>query len=175
LPWVYLAQYVPLTGFLNLLADYSSNRPEALFHAPSTCGIHPPECSPWEQHRPLVEVGSLVIFYRSPIHHLVASHWNQNETARCSYSDEQCDPADRLSKGVNPLPSPFTSCASVTHCRRPILSWVLVPSRGIDQVIPTRRLSSHVLEMLCKQNISVLQSLENHPARTSPEGLVHPL
>lgn len=37
--WVYLSQYVPLLGFLNLLAICSSNCPVALFHATSTCGI----------------------------------------------------------------------------------------------------------------------------------------
>jgi hypothetical protein len=43
---VYLTRYVPLSGFLNLLVVYSSHRPEALFHAPNTHGIHPAEFSP---------------------------------------------------------------------------------------------------------------------------------
>jgi hypothetical protein len=50
-----LTRYVPLSGFLNLLAVCSSNHPEALFHAPGTCGVSPPEFSPWLQHRTLVE------------------------------------------------------------------------------------------------------------------------
>jgi hypothetical protein len=53
---VYLARYVPLTGFLNLLAVYSSKHPEALFHAPGTHGIFPSELSPQKQHQILVEL-----------------------------------------------------------------------------------------------------------------------
>jgi hypothetical protein len=41
LPWVYLTQYVPLSGFRNLLAVSSSNHPEAFFHASSTHGVFP--------------------------------------------------------------------------------------------------------------------------------------
>jgi hypothetical protein len=45
----------------------SSSHPEALFHAPGTYGIHPPEHSPRQQHRPLIEVGSLLKPCRSPV------------------------------------------------------------------------------------------------------------
>jgi len=54
-PWDYLSQYVPLSGFLILLAVYSSNHLEVLFHTSSTREICPPEFSPWKQHRTLVE------------------------------------------------------------------------------------------------------------------------
>jgi hypothetical protein len=55
LPWICLIQYVPLPGFLNLLAVYSSNRFGVLFHTPYTHGIHPSEFSPREQHLLLIE------------------------------------------------------------------------------------------------------------------------
>jgi hypothetical protein len=55
-PRVYLTRYVPLSGFLNLLAVYTLIHPEALFHAPGTYGVHPSELSPWKQHRTLVEI-----------------------------------------------------------------------------------------------------------------------
>jgi hypothetical protein len=55
LPWAYLTQYVPLSGFLNLLAAYSSNRFGVLFRTPYAHGIHPSEFSPREQHLLLVE------------------------------------------------------------------------------------------------------------------------
>jgi hypothetical protein len=45
------------------------------------------------------------------------------ETAGCYCPDGQCDPTDKPSTGVNPLPGPFTSCASITRCRRSLLSW----------------------------------------------------
>jgi len=59
LPWVYLTQYGPLTGFLNLLAVFSLNHPMTLFHATSTYGFHPPESSPQKQHQLLVEANYL--------------------------------------------------------------------------------------------------------------------
>jgi len=46
-----------------------------------------------------------------------------NETAELYCPDGQCDPTDKPSTGINPLPGPFTSCASVTRCRRSLLSW----------------------------------------------------
>jgi len=52
-----------------------------------------------------------------------ASSKQPDETAGCYWPDGQCDPTDKPSTGVNPLPGPFTSCASVTRCRRPVLSW----------------------------------------------------
>jgi hypothetical protein len=69
LTWVYLTQYVPFTGFLNLLTVYSLNHPAALFHATSTYGVHPTEFSPWKQHCPFVRVSylaSMVLFL--PLH-----------------------------------------------------------------------------------------------------------
>lgn len=38
---VYLARYVPPSGFFNLLAVSSSNRPETFFHASGTHGVFP--------------------------------------------------------------------------------------------------------------------------------------
>jgi hypothetical protein len=55
LPRAYLTRYVPLSGFLNLLAGYSSNRLGVLFRTPYTHGIYPSEFSPQEQHLLLVE------------------------------------------------------------------------------------------------------------------------
>jgi hypothetical protein len=43
---VYLTRYVPLTGFLNLLAAYSSDCAMVLFHTMSTHGICSAELSP---------------------------------------------------------------------------------------------------------------------------------
>jgi hypothetical protein len=54
LPRICLIRYVPLSGFLNLLVVFPSNCPEALFHAPSTHGVHPAEFSPWKRHRTFV-------------------------------------------------------------------------------------------------------------------------
>jgi hypothetical protein len=51
-----LTRYVPLSGFLNLLVAYSSNRPEALFHASDAHGIFPAEFSPRIQHRTFVRI-----------------------------------------------------------------------------------------------------------------------
>jgi len=48
-------RYVPLTGFLNLLAIYSSRYPEALFHATGAHGVLPAEFSPRNTGAPLVE------------------------------------------------------------------------------------------------------------------------
>lgn len=39
-------------------------------------------------------------------------------------------------EGINPLPSPFTSCVGFTRSRRSILSWVVVPSREDHQQVP---------------------------------------
>jgi hypothetical protein len=103
-----------------------------------------------------------------------ASFLNRDRPAGCYYPDGQCDPANKRPKGINPLLSPFTSCAGVTRCRRSILSWVTAPSRGINRVTPTLRLSSHVLDPPCEQGFSALQSIENHLARTASEELVHP-
>jgi hypothetical protein len=67
---VYLARYVPLSGFLNLLAVYTLNCPEALFHAPGTHGVHPAGFSPRKQHRPLIRFDYLaypvLILYLNP-------------------------------------------------------------------------------------------------------------
>jgi hypothetical protein len=40
LPRVYLTRYIPLAGFLNLLAAYSSAHLAGLFHPADTPGIH---------------------------------------------------------------------------------------------------------------------------------------
>jgi hypothetical protein len=58
LPRAYLPRYVPLPGFLNLLAVYSSNRHVVLFRTTRTLGIRPAECSPRMKHRILVRNGS---------------------------------------------------------------------------------------------------------------------
>jgi hypothetical protein len=97
------------------------------------------------------------------------------KTARFYCPDGQCDPTNKLPAGVNPLKGPFTSCAGVTRCRRPILSWVVVPFRECRRMIPTRRLSSRVLLWPCKQNHVALQSIENQPVGIAPEGTIHPL
>jgi len=46
---VCLSRYVPLSGFLNLSAGYSSIRPEVLFHTSNAPGIRLPELSPLRQ------------------------------------------------------------------------------------------------------------------------------
>lgn len=40
-PWACLTQFVPLSGFLNLVAVYSFDRVEALSHASSAHGVRP--------------------------------------------------------------------------------------------------------------------------------------
>jgi len=57
---VYLTRYVPLTGFLNLLAVSSSDCPMVLFHTMRTHGIRPTEYSPQTQHRTFVRFGHLL-------------------------------------------------------------------------------------------------------------------
>jgi len=52
---------------------------------------------------------------------------------------------------------------------------VVVPSRGINQLIPTLGLSSHALELPCKQGSCALQSIENQLTRAVPESSAHPL
>lgn len=54
-----MPRYVPPSGFLNLLAVFSSDYLVALFHTTSTCGVRPSECSPHRQHLALVELGFL--------------------------------------------------------------------------------------------------------------------
>jgi hypothetical protein len=114
-------------------------------------------------------LSSSLVPKRLPIDHpsfqQKASFPNRDESARCYCPDGQCDPANKRPKGVNPLLSPFASCAGVTRCRRPILSWVTAPSKGTDRATPTRRLSSPVLDSSCEQGLSALQSFENHLAR----------
>lgn len=77
-----------------------------------------------------------------------------------------------LFQGINPSPSPFTSCFGVNLHRRPILSWVLGPSRAYYQAIPTMRLplmyfSTPANKRPYLQKNSALQSLKNRPTRTS--------
>jgi len=62
---VYLARYVPLSGFLNLLVVFSSNCDVVLFHTTCTHGIRPAELSPWTQHLILIEWGHLSLLHPS--------------------------------------------------------------------------------------------------------------
>jgi hypothetical protein len=55
LPRVYLARYVPLSGFLNLLAVYSFECPGVLFHTPDTFRVRLPEFFPHQQYCNLVD------------------------------------------------------------------------------------------------------------------------
>jgi hypothetical protein len=52
---VYLARFVPPTGFLTLLTAYSSPRLPALFHAGTLMGFYPPGVSPLREQRSLLE------------------------------------------------------------------------------------------------------------------------
>jgi len=59
-----LTRYVPLSGFLNLLADSSSRSLLALFHASNPLGVHPPGLFPLEE---LVPFRALFLSCRSAI------------------------------------------------------------------------------------------------------------
>jgi hypothetical protein len=75
-------QYVPPSGFLNLLTVYSSNCPVILFHITSTCGIPPSECSPWKQHRTFIRFDSPALNVLILRPQLPAYSWTNSQELR---------------------------------------------------------------------------------------------
>jgi len=75
---VCLTRYVPLSGFLNLLAVSTSNCPEALFHASGTHGVLPAEPSPWKQRLSLVGIDYLACRVRFLF--LLPPAWKQSDS-----------------------------------------------------------------------------------------------
>jgi hypothetical protein len=92
------------------------------------------------------------------------------------YPINKCGQANTTFAGVNPPPSPFTSCIGFTLCRRPILSWVsTVPFR---EITAWTRSEDHPLmhfQLSCEQVNLVLQSIGNHPVRTPFRVEIRPL